>query len=563
MKASNTYDVVHSILLSHERVAFWEAVIFRKAHLPMFPVANEDPCNQIVRDVYEVFGNVFQNDKNTSKSPRSPSKFAFNSVSPNDQPHSVIGALSSPHDFFTTSQLSRVGQSPNHLPEFHPSSPPYNSPHDVTSVLQTPLSGALYLENQQSSHVGMPQYRPEYARSPQDQFPSIPDSISPVLSPTQHRENSSAFNQSPTSAHGSAMSVETQPIQNLTSGEPHNIKPYRKSQHQYPSHPMETNTTTSPEMGLSCPSSTFHHVPARYKLFRPPALVIQEPSVVSVTSPPAQIDIDWNIPIRTTNEGIPSETSVGKAKIDLRTAQSVEMTSAYCVKSPDWEPAPSTSVIVSATETPVESTRDLLNENKAESTRNKYSSVFDEAKLTHQSLEVRKSLLEEITRVSKMLSRADEEQMPGHLVKAYEMYRIDLLADIEKWNRVSSESGTAYDSRQRSDEAPAQDVETSAQNGKLPWSFFKTITSSKEVFNNESESRREIDQGEPDGLTNVDSKENKAKDRNNRFWSTRVHPRMINVVAPSTLPGVSAFTQLFTFNSLQTNAVSVFSGLPI
>ena len=304
----------------------------------------------------------------------------------------------------------------------------------------------------------------------------------------------------------------------------------------------------------------------RYKQFRPPALHIHQPQLVPVTSPPTHIDIDWNILVKTVNEGIPNtdETKEGKEHADLlpNTAQFRDrhVTTDTQRQSPDWA---SPTALTSATEKqknesdPHSSTLLAVKDDNylLEIARNKCLFIFDEAEATNKSMELRKNLLDEIDRVSLLLQQppphqnstsgagpiadAEQKKMLEEKKSAYESYRTELRIELEKWNRAS------YEFRNHNN-LPGE-FGNDGRNAMKEAAPLKNADN--KILSHQVENEMVIRTGR---TGRDDSKEKpllpKTNDISNQFPDTRKQLRFVKVMAPSTLPAVSDFRLFVPFN---------------
>ena len=592
-KNLSAQDAVDSVLLPHERKAFSEAVAFRKAQLPIFPVAHEDPNNQVVRDVEQLFGTVLRSSQTTMTSHALPKNFAFDSGSPASHLKSTT-VLSSP------AAQQRVPQSHADTPQRTPTPLPiassatakspspqhdmYFSPSNREAPQLSQQPGHLHAINQMPAQINVPLYQQVSQNSLQVPYqeqhkyhPAQPSNDEfPAAMSGLHVDNFHSSNRSSPAA--SSLSVETQPIQNLSHRDSihpmHFQSQYRQHQQQRQHHQpsisayngMGTPNQFYDTTGTMSPPMMQGATPPRYKQFRPPALHIQQPSPVPVTSPPTHIDIDWNILVETVNNGIPNSTTdqmnhgfrdstdkdqfhESSDKIQLQQGRDLDN-----VRSPDWAPLSETALTSGAAEEegknrPKSHSSTVLarqdDDYLLDIARNRYLLSFDEAEATQKGMELRKKLLEEIDRVSFTLQQHQQQARnaaaataasttgdgaaQGTLdekMRAYESYRVELRMELEKWNRVSSEFANR----------PSSDARSKSSDVKPDLACRR---------DSDHESSRIKGSGKT-GIGDRGRDDPKKKpllaktiDNNDPFAISRKQLRMMKVMAPSTLPEVS------------------------
>lgn len=299
----------------------------------------------------------------------------------------------------------------------------------------------------------------------------------------------------------------------------------------------------------------------RYKLFRPPALHIQQPPVVPVTSPPTHIDIDWNILVKTVNEGIPTPNETKEDEradllLDYAQFHDPQAKTETACKSPDWASPTNAQPLATAAgkqeieSDPQSSTLQLAVQDDnylLEIARNKCLFIFDEAEATNKSMELRKNLLDEIDRVSLLLQQlpprrraasgaaatAEQNKMLEEKKRAYESYRTELRIELEKWNRAS------YEFRNHNN---AMENEFGSNNGTYSDHAMKETSPTKSVLVNKTILHQvEKETTTRTGRTVIDDSKKKpllpkSNDTSNQPPDTRKQLRFMKVVAPSTLP---------------------------
>jgi hypothetical protein len=486
-KSLSVQDAVDSILLPHERRAFWEAVHFRIAKLPMYAEANEVPSNQVIRDVERIFGKILSSSTDMA-SPTSQDKNVVDSKSPSTRIEASASAplnAREPRHSDTEPQTTQI-------------------PHTVTMshVEPSPSCATHYY------HSGPPQQcQQEFLYSDSNQMDSPHRPLREVATGGRAFDPSLA----------SPVSVDTQPIQNLSSGE------YYHNQHhkQKETHQQHENNPDTPTLRTS---------PPRYKQFRPPS-VQTHPSFVQVMAPPTHIDIDWNIPIEIVEETTsPSRDKtlrfqerpelqpqiLNEKPQSPREAPFERISDASNPVSPDWAP------VISAHIADAENDMKTFDQHTFTRPLQENDNTVDVT-----GLQQRKKLLEEIDRVSKLLR---ENRVPEDRA-AHESYNTALRLELQKWNRV-----VEFGSHQNS---PIRSVHGGDENKHRTYDKVdvRFPNEQPEAYDDSQVARQTQPSGGEDSKKKpLLTKQVVARDQ---FPDIRKQWKMVNVRAPYTLPEVS------------------------
>ena len=167
----------------------------------------------------------------------------------------------------------------------------------------------------------------------------------------------------------------------------------------------------------------------------------------------------------------------------------------------------------------------VKNDYRLDIARNKCILVFNEAETTSKQIELRKKLLDEIDRVTNLLSSAHipEEQA------AYEAYRTELRIELEKWNRAS-EFG--------SQKGPQNDSVIGA-----PQFEQKLVLKKSQSFVTEGLTTVGSELPPVESIRSEPKKNpllNKQITARDQFPDVRKQWRTVNIMAPYTLPEVSS-----------------------
>lgn len=484
-KNLSAQDAVDSILLPHERRAFWEAVHFRISKLPMYAEVNEDPRNQVIREVERIFGKILRGSTDMA-SPTSQNSHVFDSRSPSSH---IQSSASVP---WATTQSGQPDADKQQYPRVPPT---ITMPH--------------------VDHASSSESRYNHSLSPyqsQQDFDFIDSNHINSFEGSPHRSDGDMSTGGRVPSLVSNVSVDTQPIQNLSSGDY-----YHHQQHQQieTSNQHDKNRSTARERTS----------PPRYKQFRPPSLQTQ-PSFVHVMAPPTHIDIDWNIPIdivdettmtfrdksRGFQEGHESLPQAVNEKLQSPSNGPLDFNSNACNPvSPDWAPAISSHIT------------DGENDKKSVYQQHTSTRPLPENDQLGESititLEQQKKLLEEIDRVSKLLQEGNISDDTA----ARESYQNTMRVQLEKLNRAQQNS-------------PTKRLPGVGENEDRPDGIVDPRFSDKGYYDSQIANQTQPSGGDDSRKKPLLPKQVVASDQ---FPDVRKQWRVVNVRAPYTLPEVS------------------------